>query len=141
MGGGPVSVLLCDIDHFKKVNDVHGHHAGDDILREFGKRLREHIRPMDLACRYGGEEFVVIMPETNQATAHQAGERLRALVADQPFTIARGEQLSVTMSGGVSTTFPPDDHMDSLLKRADEALYRAKSAGRNAIELERAGVE
>jgi two-component system cell cycle response regulator len=141
MGGGPVSVLLCDIDHFKKVNDVHGHHAGDDILREFGKRLRENIRPMDLACRYGGEEFVVIMPETNQATAHQAGERLRALVADQPFTIARGEQLSVTMSGGVSTTFPPDDHMDSLLKRADEALYRAKSAGRNAIELERAGVE
>ena len=96
---------------------------------------------MDLACRYGGEEFVVIMPETNQATAHQAGERLRALISDEPFTIGRGEKLNVTMSGGVATTFPPDDHMDAQLKRADEALYRAKSAGRNCIELERAGVD
>ena len=68
MGGMPVSILLCDIDHFKKVNDIHGHSAGDDVLREFGRRLRENIRPMDLACRYGGEEFVVIMPETTQAS-------------------------------------------------------------------------
>ena len=78
MGGMPVSVLLCDIDHFKKVNDIHGHSAGDDVLREFGRRLRDNIRPMDLACRYGGEEFVVIMPETTQGLAHAAGERLRA---------------------------------------------------------------
>ena len=62
-----MSILLCDIDHFKKVNDFHGHAAGDDVLREFGRRLRENIRPTDLACRYGGEEFVVIMPDTNQA--------------------------------------------------------------------------
>ncbi len=67
MGGDPVSVLLCDIDHFKHINDIHGHAAGDDVLREFGRRLRENIRPTDLACRYGGEEFVVIMPETPAA--------------------------------------------------------------------------
>jgi two-component system cell cycle response regulator len=140
MGGGPVSILLADIDHFKKVNDVHGHHAGDDVLREFGKRLREHIRPSDLACRYGGEEFVVIMPDTSQATAQAAAERIREIIQSMPFTINRGEQLRVTMSGGVATTFPPDDDIDAQLKRADEALYRAKSNGRNAIECERTGV-
>ncbi len=136
MGGEPVSVLLCDIDHFKKVNDIHGHAAGDDVLREFGRRLRENIRPTDLACRYGGEEFVVIMPDTTQALAQQAGERLRQIIADAPFPINRGDELKVTMSGGVSTVIPPDDTIDQLLKRADDALYRAKSAGRNRIEQE-----
>jgi len=134
MGGQPVSILLCDIDHFKKVNDIHGHSAGDDVLREFGRRLRENIRPMDLACRYGGEEFVVIMPETSQALAQAAGERLRQIVAETPFGIGRGDELKVTMSGGVSTIIPPDDSIEALLKRADDALYRAKSAGRNLIE-------
>jgi two-component system, cell cycle response regulator len=140
MGGNPLSVLLCDIDHFKRVNDIHGHAAGDDVLREFGRRLREHVRPTDLACRYGGEEFVVIMPDTNQALAQAAGERLRLIIADTPFTAGRGEQLNITMSGGVATVISPDDLMDNLLKRADEALYRAKSNGRNTIELERTGI-
>lgn len=139
MGGQPVSVLLCDIDHFKRVNDIHGHSAGDDVLREFGRRLRENIRPMDLACRYGGEEFVVIMPETTQALAHAAGERLRQIIAEMPFPIGRGDELKVTMSGGVSTVTPPEDSIESLLKRADDALYRAKSAGRNLIEVELLG--
>ena len=103
MGGMPVSILLCDIDHFKKVNDIHGHSAGDDVLREFGRRLRENIRPMDLACRYGGEEFVVIMPETTQELAQSAGDRLRQIIAETPFPIGRGDELKVTMSGGVST--------------------------------------
>jgi len=140
MGGQPVSILLADIDHFKKVNDIHGHSAGDEVLREFGRRLRENIRPIDLACRYGGEEFVVIMPETTQALAHAAGERIRHLIGDMPFTINRGDQLKVTMSGGVATVIPPDDGLDALLKRADEALYRAKSNGRNLIEIEHLGV-
>lgn len=139
MGGGPVSVLLCDIDHFKKVNDIHGHAAGDDVLREFGRRLRENIRPTDLACRYGGEEFVVIMPETTQALAQSAGERLRQIVAETPFVINRGDELKVTMSGGVSTVLP-EDTMDALLKRADDALYRAKTAGRNRVEQEILGL-
>ncbi len=136
MGGQPVSVLLCDIDHFKKINDIHGHAAGDDVLREFGRRLRENIRPMDVACRYGGEEFVVIMPETSQALAQAAGERIRQIMAETTFSISRGDELKVTMSGGVSTVVPAEDTMDALLKRADDALYRAKSAGRNKVELE-----
>jgi two-component system cell cycle response regulator len=136
MGGNPVSVLLCDIDHFKKVNDIHGHAAGDDVLREFGRRLRENIRPTDLACRYGGEEFVVIMPDTNQALAQATGERLRQIIAADLFAINRGDELKVTMSGGVSTIAPPGDTIDALLKRADDALYRAKSAGRNRIDVE-----
>jgi two-component system cell cycle response regulator len=139
MGGMPVSVLLCDIDHFKKVNDIHGHSAGDDVLREFGRRLSENIRPMDLACRYGGEEFVVIMPETTQGLAHAAAERLRVIMEESPFTIGRGEQLRVTMSGGIATVIPPEDTVDALMKRADEALYRAKGNGRNMVEVEEVG--
>ncbi len=94
---------------------------------------------MDLACRYGGEEFVVIMPETSQALAQSAGDRLRQIIAETPFPIGRGDELKVTMSGGVSTIAAPEDTIDALLKRADDALYRAKSAGRNLIEVESAG--
>jgi two-component system cell cycle response regulator len=139
MGGMPVSVLLCDIDHFKKVNDIHGHSAGDDVLREFGRRLSENIRPMDLACRYGGEEFVVIMPETTQGLAHAAAERIRVIMEETSFTIGRGEQLRVTMSGGIATVIPPEDTVDALMRRADEALYRAKGNGRNLVEIEEVG--
>ena len=91
---------------------------------------------MDLACRYGGEEFVVIMPDTSQALAQAAGERLRQIICETPFPIGRGDELKVTMSGGVSTILPPEDSIDGLLKRADDALYRAKSAGRNQIQTE-----
>jgi two-component system cell cycle response regulator len=135
MGGGPVSILLCDIDHFKRVNDIHGHAAGDDVLREFGRRLSQNIRPADLACRYGGEEFVVIMPDTSQALATAAGERLRQIIGEEGFRINRGDELRVTMSGGVATVVPGDS-LDALLQRADDALYRAKSGGRNRVELE-----
>ncbi|MFC7290131.1 PleD family two-component system response regulator [Hirschia litorea] len=134
MGGGPVSVLLCDLDHFKKVNDGYGHDVGDEVLREFSTRLMKNIRPTDIACRYGGEEFLVIMPDTTIQMAQLTAERIREKVDGTPFSINGGlGKLSVTMSGGAAVTFPPDDSVNQLIKRADEALYSAKESGRNKI--------
>jgi len=134
MGGGSVSILLGDLDRFKRVNDFYGHDVGDEVLREFSRRLRDNVRPADIACRYGGEEFLVIMPNTSHETAKVVAERIRARVEGEPFIVNKGyDSLDITMSGGVSTTFPPDDDPDQLIKRADEALYRAKEAGRNQI--------
>ena len=135
------SVLMLDIDHFKRVNDTYGHQNGDRVLKAFAAAISSGLRSTDILGRYGGEEFVVIMPDTTQALAQQAADRIRALIADAPFTIGRGESLRVTMSGGVATTNPPDETIDTQLKRADDALYRAKHNGRNCIETERAGVE
>lgn len=134
MGGGPVSILLCDLDHFKKVNDGYGHDVGDEVLREFSGRLMNNIRPSDIACRYGGEEFMVIMPDTTIQMAQLTAERIREKVHGKPFSINGGlGSINVTMSGGASVTFPPDDDVNLLIKRADEALYSAKEAGRNKI--------
>ncbi len=134
MGDPQVSVLIVDLDFFKRINDIYGHNAGDEVLKEFSRRLRENIRPMDLACRYGGEEFVIVMPETRPGLAYSAAERLRKKVAETPFRLKSGEDLRVTMSGGISTS-EEDEDIDHLLKRADDALYQAKSNGRNRIEL------
>ncbi|WP_018996069.1 PleD family two-component system response regulator [Hirschia maritima] len=134
MGGGPVSILLCDLDHFKRVNDGHGHDVGDEVLREFSGRLMKNIRPTDIACRYGGEEFMVIMPDTTIQMAQITAERIRDSVDTMPFAINGGlGQLDITMSGGASVIFPPDDTVNQLIKRADEALYNAKESGRNKI--------
>lgn len=142
MGGGPVSVLLCDLDRFKRVNDVYGHDVGDEVLKEYSNRLAQNIRPADIACRFGGEEFLVIMPDTPHDMAISIAERIRARIELEPFVVNKGyDSLDVTMSGGVSTTFPPDDEPDQLIKRADEALYRAKDSGRNRICGSEAGLE
>jgi two-component system, cell cycle response regulator len=133
MGGPSVSILIADLDHFKRINDVYGHNVGDEVLREFSRRLRDNIRPMDLACRWGGEEFVVIMPDTPSPQAQAAGDRLRQIVSETPIVTASGEHLRVTMSGGVSVSAGSQETVDSLVKRADDALYRAKSAGRDRV--------
>lgn len=135
----PLSVLIMDMDYFKSVNDTYGHAAGDEVLRAFSMRLKANVRGIDLACRYGGEEFVVIMPETDVAFAYAVAERLRQNVADVPFPIpGLTTPLTVTVSIGVTSLETPEDTSDSILKRADAALYRAKRDGRNRVVAEAA---
>jgi two-component system cell cycle response regulator len=137
--GKPLTALMLDIDYFKSVNDTYGHDAGDDVLREFATRIRKSIRGIDLACRLGGEEFVIIMPETDVAVAATVAERLRRRIASEPFVIAAGAaKLEITISIGVATRDVSDDNAAAILKRADQALYRAKRDGRNRVVAEAA---
>jgi two-component system cell cycle response regulator len=131
--GKPVCVLLFDIDHFKDINDSYGHSAGDDVLRDFSDRLRRGVRGIDLIARYGGEEFVVVMPETESDFASSVAERLRSDVERTPFTTQSGEKIAVTVSIGIAEWGQPSDTAEILLRRADEALYAAKRAGRNRV--------
>jgi two-component system, cell cycle response regulator len=132
--GKPLSALVVDIDYFKSVNDTHGHHAGDDVLREFALRIKRSIRGIDLACRYGGEEFVIVMPETDLAVAAMVAERLRRRIAADAFAIEQGARnIPVTISVGIAALRAKDDSAAALLKRADDALYRAKRDGRNRV--------
>lgn len=132
--GRPLSVLITDIDHFKAINDTHGHEGGDDVLRDFARRVRGAVRGADLACRYGGEEFVVVMPDTTSEIAAQVAERLREAVAAAPFRIsATGTAAEVTTSVGIATLEADGEGADSLLRRADKALYQAKNNGRNRV--------
>ncbi|WP_337186103.1 PleD family two-component system response regulator [Phenylobacterium sp.] len=133
-GGEPVSVLVIDIDHFKRVNDSFGHDVGDEVLAEFAVRLASNVRAIDLPVRHGGEEFVVVMPDTDLENARRIAERIRLHVAGAPFRVMGGQELlSVTISIGVATSAGADDTSNALLKRADEAVYEAKSAGRNRV--------
>jgi two-component system, cell cycle response regulator len=135
MDGKPLSVMMLDIDHFKPVNDTHGHQAGDEVLQALADRLRHNIRPMDVACRPGGEEFLVILPETPGELACAAAERVRKAVAAGPFNVlGKTRKIAVTVSAGVSSLLGKDDTMAELLNRADTALYEAKSAGRNRVK-------
>src|SRR5471030_2807827 len=132
--GKPLAVLILDIDYFKSVNDTHGHDAGDDVLREFALRIRKSIRNIDLACRYGGEEFVIVMPETDMAVATMVAERIRRRIATEPFPIQQGaRKLEITISIGLAAIGVPGDTAAAILKRADTALYRAKRDGRNRV--------
>jgi two-component system cell cycle response regulator len=134
LGGEPVSVLVLDIDHFKAVNDGFGHDAGDEVLREFAVRLATNVRAVDLPCRLGGEEFVVVMPGTDMEDARRIAERIRRDVGSTPFRVMGGrELLTVTISIGVAACAGPGDTPESLLKRADEGVYEAKAAGRDRV--------
>ncbi|MDP1630377.1 MAG: PleD family two-component system response regulator [Caulobacter sp.] len=133
-GGDPVAALMIDIDHFKKINDNFGHDVGDQVLREFAVRLASNVRAIDLPCRYGGEEFTVIMPGAALEDAQRVAERIRLHVAGSPFRVVEGrELLTVTISIGVAATLGEGDTPEALLKRADEAVYEAKAAGRNCV--------
>ena len=130
----PLSVMITDLDRFKSINDTYGHDGGDDVLREFSRRLRKNVRGIDLACRFGGEEFVVVMPDTDGFVAEKVAERIRAEIAREPFAIGNdGKAIEVTVSVGVSSLLNGPDSVEALMKRADLALYEAKSGGRNRV--------
>lgn len=130
----PLSVLMIDIDRFKMINDTFGHDCGDEVLREFARRLRRNVRGSDLASRYGGEEFFIVMPDTDAAMASIVAERIRRETASTPFTIDQdGIGVPVTISIGIASIHTGTDSVQALLKRADVALYEAKAAGRNRV--------
>jgi two-component system cell cycle response regulator len=132
--GKSIAFLIMDIDFFKSVNDSYGHDIGDEVLREFASRISANVRGIDLACRYGGEEFVVVMPDTDMAFAYAVAERLRKSVETNPFEISRDPgTLNVTVSIGIASSEGHGDNAEALLHRADQALYRAKREGRNRV--------
>ncbi len=132
--GKPIAFLIMDIDYFKSVNDTYGHDIGDEVLRDFAGRIAANVRGIDLACRYGGEEFVVVMPDTDIAFAYAVAERLRKSVEANPFVISRAPgKANVTISIGIAGSEGHMDSADALLHRADQALYRAKREGRNRV--------
>jgi diguanylate cyclase (GGDEF)-like protein len=129
----PVSLLMLDLDHFKRINDTYGHLGGDDVLKAFAGLVRSCLRKEDLLARYGGEEFVVLLPGAAQAQAFSLAERIREEVAARSFD-ANGHLVRVTVSIGIASeagdTLPS---LEAMLGRADEALYRAKNEGRNRV--------
>ncbi|WP_200327808.1 sensor domain-containing diguanylate cyclase [Thiocystis violacea] len=129
--GGEVAVVLLDIDHFKRINDTHGHQAGDAILRGLSKRLQDAVRDVDCVCRYGGEEITVILP--NCEKPRLVAERLRIAIAATPFSIDDGQAIRITASIGVATYPSGADSVDTLVSAADAAMYAAKEAGRNQV--------
>lgn len=128
-----MALMILDIDHFKSVNDNYGHDVGDVVLREFAARLKRNIRGVDLACRFGGEEFVVLMPDTDYWQAEAVAERVRQSISERSFEIGADRHLAVTVSAGVTLNEARSDTPETLIKRADVALYRAKREGRNRV--------
>jgi two-component system cell cycle response regulator len=130
----PLSLLILDIDHFKSINDSWGHDAGDDVLREFAHRVRKNLRGIDLPCRIGGEEFVVVMPDTDMGVATVVAERVRRRIERDLFVVQAGlRSVGVTVSIGAASLSSNEDTLQSILKRADQALYKAKNDGRNRV--------
>ncbi|MBU3932025.1 MAG: GGDEF domain-containing protein [Proteobacteria bacterium] len=135
----PLSALMLDIDHFKRVNDTHGHAGGDQVLRVLADCFRQNTRAIDIAGRYGGEEFALLLPEILHSESIQIAERLRQSMADLSIPIGPENghsslvDISITVSIGVAALSQDDQNLTDLLDRADQALYRAKDSGRNRV--------
>ncbi|AEB57420.1 sensor domain-containing diguanylate cyclase [Ectopseudomonas mendocina] len=127
----PLCAVMLDLDNFKQINDRHGHLAGDEVLRSFAERLRAALRQSDILCRWGGEEFILLLKNTDRHAAHELAEKLRQHCADQRYPMD-GEALQVTVSLGLSQ-WQPGEALHDLLSRTDRALYRAKQAGRDRV--------
>lgn len=132
----PLAIILCDLDHFKAVNDAHGHAAGDQALRVFGAVLERRLRACDVVGRIGGEEFLAVLPETRGREALVAAEDLRTAVAAEPVPVGNGQEIRITCCFGVVDRTDADADAAAMLARADMALYRAKAAGRNRVEFD-----
>ena len=142
VAGKGFAVMMLDIDRFKRVNDRHGHGAGDVVLQELAKRLQANLRGIDLVARLGGEEFLIAMPETSVAEAEIASERLRHVIECRPFTLpktkaagGRATRLQITVSIGVTMAQPDCTDVETLIAEADKALYASKAEGRNMVTL------
>lgn len=131
-GGQPLSVCMLDLDHFKRINDQFGHQTGDEVLRETCRRIRASVRPYDGLGRYGGEEFLLVFPETTLQQAVAQAERVREALASPPFSLGEDRSETVTASFGAAQLRDAEE-LDELLARADKALYRAKNRGRNQV--------
>ncbi len=139
--GRALSTLLLDLDFFKKVNDQYGHDVGDRVLKELAARLKRQVRRLDIVCRIGGEEFVILLPNAEISVAWRIAERLRKSISDTPFDVGEkpGElKIDLTASIGLAGFENSTDTLDILLKRADEALYKAKESGRNKVVMDAA---
>jgi diguanylate cyclase (GGDEF)-like protein len=127
-----IGFIMVDIDHFKRINDIHGHEAGDAVISDLAQRLKENIRHHDIIGRYGGEEFLVIVPHADQEQLRNVAERLWRSVREAAFD-CRGQKINVTISLGVAATREAEDSYEEIIRRADDALYRSKNAGRDRI--------
>ena len=130
----PLGVIFLDIDHFKVVNDTYGHPVGDQVLLELARRLKTNLRSIDILGRYGGEEFVIILPETNVECALDVAERIRSTVEERPFS-PNNLSLWITVSQGVTVLNHSNHSLKELIQQADEATYQSKNAGRNLVTL------
>lgn len=134
--GKHLALMIMDMDHFKSVNDTYGHDVGDMVLKQLAAIIMNASRSSELAARFGGEEFIILMPETDPQSAYGAGNRIREIVEKTPFKINEmGDTIQRTISIGVASLYPDGDSAESLLKRADEALYEAKHGGRNLVKV------
>ncbi len=133
--GRPIAILMIDIDHFKQVNDTHGHAVGDEVLREISSRIIHCVRSFDMVARMGGEEFIVVLPDAPTEIVLSVAERLRSVMADNPFKISDPKigELTVTISIGAVLARPGEDTPEDLMRFADEVLYAAKGEGRNRV--------
>jgi diguanylate cyclase (GGDEF)-like protein len=136
--GAPLSVIFCDIDHFKSVNDNHGHQAGDAVLIDVAKIVQGEVRKADVVARHGGEEFVIVLPDANAETVRAVAERIRSRVEQHPFELPGGKILRCTISLGGATNKETGEfaHQDALLHAADECVYAAKRSGRNRVVIQ-----
>ena len=131
--GKPLSALAIDLDFFKAVNDTHGHDAGDKVLQELAARIRENIRNVDMACRVGGEEFIIVLPATELHLAQKIAERIRKSIAGKPFSADQRRHVEHYGFGGPVNAGGRQRQVEEFLKRADQALYIAKREGRNRV--------